>query len=311
MKKIILFAVFLIFLSNSAQLFAQKEPEDITSETDKFQEFFYNSLLQKSIENHDKAIESLEQCLQLKPNNATVFFEMGKNYYGLKDYTSAYNYYEKATKIEPKNRWFWAGMYDVCYDTKDYNKAIVVVQKLIEFKEEYKEDLVGLYIKTQQFDKALGLINELNDKVGKSAIRDAYKAQITQGKKQQIPEKSNVSDENKTSPNDDLKTQLQLFQTYTNLLQFDKLAIESQKMIELYPTEPQLYYYAGLANNQLKNYKKAKTFLETGIDYVVENRILEINFNIQLGETYNGLGDKSKKEMYFIKANSLLKLEKK
>jgi hypothetical protein len=28
-----------------------------------------------------------------------------------------------------------------------------------------------------------------------------------------------------------------------------------------------------------------------GMDYVVENRELEINFNIQLGETYNGLGD--------------------
>ena len=36
---------------------------------------------------------------------------------------------------------------------------------------------------TQQFDKALVLINELNDKVGKSNRRDAYKTQIlAQGK---------------------------------------------------------------------------------------------------------------------------------
>jgi hypothetical protein len=42
-----------------------------------------------------------------------------------------------------------------------------------------------------------------------------------------------------------------------------------------------------------------------GMDYVVENRELEINFNIQLGETYNGLGDFKKKDLFFTKANQL------
>jgi len=37
---------------------------------------------------------------------------------------------------------------------------------------------------------------------------------------------------------------------------------------------------------------------------------LEINFNIQLGEAYNGLGDLVKKEYYFTKANELLKNKK-
>ena len=34
---------------------------------------------------------------------------------------------------------------------------------------------------------------------------------------------------------------------------------------------------------------------------------MEANFNIQLGEAYNGLGDAKKKEEYFLKANELLK----
>jgi hypothetical protein len=42
-----------------------------------------------------------------------------------------------------------------------------------------------------------------------------------------------------------------------------------------------------------------------GMDYVVENR----NFNIQLGETYNGLGD-FKKKTCFLPANQLLKEKK-
>ncbi|MNF47808.1 hypothetical protein D3C84_290210 [compost metagenome] len=47
--------------------------------------------------------------------------------------------------------------------------------------------------------------------------------------------------------------------------------------------------------------------LEMGLDYLVEDTYLEINFNIQLGEAYNGLGDFKKKELYFSKANQLLK----
>jgi tetratricopeptide (TPR) repeat protein len=60
----------------------------------------------------------------------------------------------------------------------------------------------------------------------------------------------------------------------------------------------------------LKQFKKAKEMLEMGLDYVVNDVLLEVNFNLQLGEAYNGLGDFKKKEMYFAKANQLLKDKK-
>jgi tetratricopeptide (TPR) repeat protein len=81
-------------------------------------------------------------------------------------------------------------------------------------------------------------------------------------------------------------------------------------MVDTFPTQPQFYYYSGMANNQLQQFKKAKDMLEMGLDYLVEDRALEINFNIQLGEAYNGLGDFKKKEQYFSKANQLLKEKK-
>ena len=78
-------------------------------------------------------------------------------------------------------------------------------------------------------------------------------------------------------------------------------------MVDLFPAQPQFYYYAGLSYNQLSQFKKAKEMLEMGMDYVVADKALEINFNIQLGEAYNGLGDQKKKDFYFSKANQLLK----
>ena len=40
---------------------------------------------------------------------------------------------------------------------------------------------------------------------------------------------------------------------------------------------------------------------------LVDDKVLEINFNIQLGEAYFGLGDEKNKELYFAKADKLLK----
>jgi hypothetical protein len=43
-----------------------------------------------------------------------------------------------------------------------------------------------------------------------------------------------------------------------------------------------------------------------GLDYLVDDLALEINFNIQLGETYSGLGD-LKKRFLFLKSQSIIK----
>lgn len=428
---------------------AQTEPEDIASVSDDFENYFFESLKQKGIENYDKAIEALERCKDLQPKNGVVYFELGKNYLSQKKYKDAYDNFEKATQIDPKNRWAWVGMYDVCYDTSDFNQAIIIVEKLVEFKVDYKEDLVSLYMKTQQFDKALLLINELNETVGKSEKRELYKADILKDAKYQGSEKADLLEKIKKNPKEeanyveliymysksnqeekaleiakqlekeiptsdwaqvslfkfhlnnndgdkavkamnivlgsskidkkikhrilneflifsrnnpkyeadlekaisyfeddkevqvakeigkfyqnkkdwinaakyyekhllsvkeDMETILLLLQTYTESANFEKLAKVSEDQMQLFPTQPQLYYYNGLANNQLKNYKKAKDTLESGIDFVLDDVALEINFNIQLGEAFSGLGDIKKKELYFTKANELLKKQKK
>ena len=449
MKRPFYIILFLVLQCNSASLWAQTEPEDIKVETDKFQDLFYESLLQKGIENYDKAIVALDKAMKYKPNDATVNYELGKNYLALKDYKNAYNAFENAVKIDPKNKWFWAGMYDVCYETKNFTQGITVINKLIEFDPKYKEDLTSLYMGTNQFEKALILIQELDETIGKTDRRELYKSQILSDGKFQNIEISNLVSQIEKYPNEEsnylsliflysknneevkafeivkklekaipnsewaqvtlfkkyldtndgpkainamnivlasskidskikhrilneflifsdknpqystdlekavayfdndksvdvnkeigkffhakkqwekaikyyeksinnrsevaIESNLLLLQAFTEMKQFDVVAKKASIMLESFPTQPQFYYYAGLANNQLNEFKKAKDLLEMGMDYVVENKELEINFNIQLGEAYNGLGDFKKKELFFSKANQLLKEKK-
>jgi tetratricopeptide (TPR) repeat protein len=158
--------------------FAQEDPEDIALESDDFQVYFYESIKQKGIENYDKAILALQKCLQLDPENDVVLFELGKNFYKHKDYANAKEAFEQAIALNPNNRWYWAGNYNVAYANRDYEKAIPIVQKLITFKDDYKEDLATLYMFTQRYEEALMLIEELLDTKGKSQKLEQYKAQI-------------------------------------------------------------------------------------------------------------------------------------
>lgn len=228
-RKIALIGVlFGMFLPNAA--LAQTEPEDIGIVTDEFQDAFYESLTQKGIENYDRAITALEKCQKMQPQNPVVYFELGKNYLKLKDYKKAYDSYEKATQLDPNNRWYFEGMYDVSYQSHDYDKAIEILDKLVGFKKEYKENLVSLYMTTQQFDKALSLINELNDNVGKSDIRDVYKAQILRDPRYQGAERANLAEQIKKNPKDE-SNYLALIKLYRDSGQDDK-AVEISKQLE-------------------------------------------------------------------------------
>src|SRR5690606_37169177 len=177
-KRTLHILIFLGILFQSITAFSQVEPEDIALDTDEFQMAFYESLREKGIENYDKAVNALQKCLALEPNNPVVHFELGKNYLFQKDYKNAYDSFEKATQLDPKNRWYWVGLYDVSHVTRDYTNAIVIMKKLIEFKKEYKEDLVSLYMFTQQYDEALKLIDELTETVGKTEMREQFRSQI-------------------------------------------------------------------------------------------------------------------------------------
>lgn len=447
-KNYLLSFLFFGMLSFPAQVLAQAEPDDIALAEDAFQDNFYESLKQKGIENYDKAITALEKCLKTQPQNATIYYELGKNYLNLKDYKKAYDFFVQASVLDPKNKWFYVGMYDVCYQTKDYSQAILVVNKLIEFDVKYKEDLTSLYMYTDQYDKALALIKDLDETLGETPQRNAYKQEILKDSKYRVGEKDQLLEAIKKNPKDESKyialiylysesnqeekayevakklekeipdsefaqvglfkfhlnnndgekavlamnkvleskkidstvkfkilkeflvfvknnpqfstdldkaigyfdnenqvaltkeigkifyarknweraihyleiysknnpqeieSNIFLLQAYAESSQFDVLAKKASNLIDFFPLQPDFYYYSGLANNQLKNYKKAKEFLEMGMDYLVDNKNLEINFNIQLGEAYNGLGDAKKKEQYFLKADQLLKQKK-
>ena len=427
MYKIIAF-LFLFQIS-----FGQINPEEVETAENEFETNFFDALKEKAIENYDKAIIALQKCLLKEPLNPEIHYQLGVNYLAQKKYVEAENAFQKAVDLEPKQRWYWNGLYDVHYQTKAYEKAIVIVEKLVAFDANMKEDLVSLYMNTQQFDKAKIVINDIESKGTLTKAMESYQMQIQSMQKGNNPNVSDLVEAIKNNPkaeqnyidliyaysvnnqedkafqtalllekelpNSDLahvslvkfhilandiskatdsykrvvksskidlkikqrvlneylifatknpqllteidntitffdntvgmdvnkelgkffynKNNFELAQKYIeqskesdveaiDLLlniydfnkQFEKMAKKSEAYIDLYPTKANLYYYAGKGNNNLKNYKKAKDFLEIGIDYVIDDPNLEAGFCKQFIFCADGLSDSKMKQTY-------------
>lgn len=182
--------------------FAQEipNPEEIAAVDDAFENNFYEALTQKAIENYDRAIISLQKCLDKEANNPVIYHELGKNYLALKQYAEAQNAFQKAVDLNPTERWYWNGLYDVFYETKDYNNAIRIVTKLIEFKKDFQDDLVSLYMYTNQKDKALALLNEMEQTTNLSQTMEFYKLQLERSPEVNKPQKDDLEAAIKKNP---------------------------------------------------------------------------------------------------------------
>ncbi len=258
--------------------FAQTEPEDVAMDADAFTDHFYESLKQKGIENYDRAITSLEACLKLKPENAAVHNELGRNYLLQKNYDKAYQSFDKAAQLDPLNMWYVVGLYDVSYETRNYNQSIQIVQRLIDFKKEYREDLVSLYMNTQQFDKALSLINVLNDEVGRSEQRDNYKALIMRDARFMGPEKANLLEQIRKNPKEE-SNYIQLIYLYSESNQEEKAMEIAQKLEREIPTsdwaQVSLFKFHLNENNGAKAAESMNRILKSEkIDNKIKHRVI-------------------------------------
>jgi tetratricopeptide (TPR) repeat protein len=406
---------------------------------------FYEAVKQRGIENYDKAIVSIQKCIEKEPKNAAFQYELGKNYLSLKNYVDAESAFKKAIELDNKQRWYWNGLYDVYYQTKDFQKSIPIVEKLIEFDPNMKEDLVSLFMNTNQHGKALQLLKDMESKSKLTSTMEFYKLKIQESNAYSKPQKEQLEEAIKKNPKVE-QNYIDLIVLYTSFNQEDK-AFEVAKLLEkeipnsdwahvslvkfhlnnndgdnasksmfkildndrmdlkikhrvfneflifayknpaylkdidkaipyfdidreinvakelakffwnkndlektvyyfekglkknpedvdamelylealiqkqnyqlvtrraddyleLFPTQSDFYFYSGLGYNQLKEFKKAKSILENGLDFVIENKVLEANFYKQLIISCENLNDNAKKELYNNKLKQLQK----
>lgn len=184
------FGIWLFPQYQYAQVDFNKKPNDDLGDTeDAFQEFFFEALKQKGIENYDRSVTALLKCIELDGSQAVLYYELGKDYIQLKNFGAAEDALKTAVKKEPDNEWYMNALYNLYRVENDLNKALKTLKELAERYPSYRQDLVALFITTKKYKEALKLLDELDAEKGISPVRDYLRNQIyaaTGQKKEQI-----------------------------------------------------------------------------------------------------------------------------
>ena len=176
---IFLIGLLLVPLLSIAQVNFDKRPDDdLGNVEDEYQEFFFEALKQKGIENYERAIEALQKCLNLDSTKPVIFFELGKNYNSINNFGAAEENLKKAISMQPDNEWFLDELYDVYYKQNDIDKAIKTVKQLVKYHPDYKMDLATLYIEKEKYKDALQVLDELDANLGTNEVRDEMRNKI-------------------------------------------------------------------------------------------------------------------------------------
>ena len=296
----LLFNPFYIYSQDSISKVKETSEENYI----KFQEFFFKSLSEKSIKNYQIAIQNLEECNAIFPNNKTVLFELSKNYLLLNKIREAKHYINNALLIDPSNFWMLKHLVTIQIKDKNYQEAIKTQLIIVKQKPYQRSELINLYYLNNEFMKALSLIHTFEEEYGLTTRLKQIKHKLMLRNKPQIvtPKVDSlpllISDFESNPPSFNTLKKILTVAIKENI---ETYYIYSDLAIDLFPAQPFSYLSKGRALQLQGKHQEAIDFLEIGIDFIVETPLLEAQFYALLVKIYTSLNKTKKAIEYKMK----------
>ncbi len=284
--------------------------------------YYFVGQYQKAVEIYDRIETMVGVNEMLSSQKVQIYDRMGQ-----KD--KAVGEYERLIQSAPDEPRYYALLAEYCAKNNMSDKAIWAYEKIVELdpNDPYVHiSLADFYKKKgdqqRSFEELkIGLANpslELKTKI--NLLFAYYSGNLTDEQKKQALELSEIL--KKVHPDDPMADSFYASMLYENgdyessrtilrkiletntgnygiweqllfcdmyLEDYQSLATDSEDAIDLFPSYPLPYFFAGIGNFQLKDYVKAQAYLESGKDFVVNNNPLLEQFYSSLGDTYNEL----------------------
>lgn len=300
--------------------------------------YYYTGKYQEAVDVYDKIEEQVGVNESLTTHKVQLYNSIGRQ-------DEAVAEYERLINLFPDESRYYALLAEYCSKNQMNDKVIWAYEKIIEINPDdpYVHISLADFYKKAGKDEAsfeelkIGLANpklDLNTKV--NLLITYYSGQLNDEQRKQALELSEIL--RQTHPDEALSETFYASMLYENkeyeksrallrkilkeevsnyglweqLLFCDlyledniSLSTDSEDAVDLFPAYPLPYFFAGIANFQLKDFVKAKAFLESGKEFVVNNNTLLEQFYSSLGDTYNELENYEASYAAYDKALSL------
>lgn len=263
------------------QLYMQlNKPQEAARELEKLAEAFpeearYWGILAQFYQqtnNADKAEQAMQRMLLADPDNGQVHYQLSEYYASKGDDERSFEEMRKAfattdldidQKINVLLKFYQLTMANPAYSSKAYE--LLELTRIAHPGEAKIYSMYGDFLyKDKQDAKALDMYKQ-------AAALDGSKSAIW----------------------------MQILQIEASLRTFEDLYTDGKEAVELFPGQPQFYFYLGIACEQLKKYEEAIEALNTGKELVVDNTPFLLQFYSSLGSSYHYTGNFAKSEESF------------
>ncbi len=260
-------------------------------------------------------IENLEERLKNEPDNELNYLNLIYRYSEIGKKDKAFKTAKELLEFNPNSQLVHLALYKFYLDDNDTENAIKSMKMVLmssdikpDAKAKVLNDFVNFVSTHPEFEPDLLEVTALvsNDNSPKTLLELAQYYLNAGDKSKALSYYEEIlkqEPDNYSVIKDVLLLQLEL-----NL--DDQAAKKSKQTIELFPAQPIFYLINGVANNKLNQPKKAIESLETGLDYLIDDAKMEIDFYTQLSLAYQLDNNITKSKAFAKKAEALTKEQK-
>ena len=165
MKKGLLLLLMLLSLTGTKVLAVSEEDRQ------RYDLFFLDAMIERQKGNLDAAFDLLCHCIEINPEASEAYFFIAQYYTKLRDQDKALEYFKKAADLEAMNATYQETLVQAYAVKSNFAEAASVIEQLYDRhrdREDLLEKLYQLYVRQDDYDNAIRILDKLETMEGKS-----------------------------------------------------------------------------------------------------------------------------------------------
>lgn len=257
----------------------------------------------------DKAFEEIRKLIENNPNEAKYYGLLADLYQSQGDSESALINYKKIQKMDPDNGFVHFSLANYYLEKGEEEKSFEETKAGFSSNEVDVQTKMQLYmmltanpeqshLSDKQRDELIAILLEKHP--DESLIHTIHAESLLNENKLAEGREALLKAVN-TEPNDYMVWE-RIMYIDNDLQEWNKLYEHTGKIIELFPNQPQGYFFKAIACVQLKKFDETIELSNEGLIYVIDNPQLKANFLMLKGEAVYKNGNKTEAFKIFDEA---------